>query len=97
MNNKISINISAVLNADYLPTRSKNTIDNVRVSFNRTKNQISSQIMNCGNMQNTFNSISTQMLQISDNIRKIHSVANESANRYYQTDKQIEKSIKNKR
>ena len=71
MPNKISINISAVLNADYLPTRSKNIIDNVRLSFNRTKNQISSQIMNCGNIQNTFNNLSTQMLQISENISKI--------------------------
>ncbi|MBQ6264649.1 MAG: hypothetical protein IJK60_04290 [Clostridia bacterium] len=94
MQNKISINISAVLNAEYLPTRSKNTIDNVRLSFNRTKNQISSQIMNCGNMQNTFNSISTQMLQITENIGKIRSVANESANRYYQADKRMEENVK---
>ncbi len=94
MPNKISINISAVLNADYLPTRSKNIIDNVRLSFNRTKNQISSQIMNCGNIQNTFNNLSTQMLQISENISKIRSVANEAANRYYQADKRMEENVK---
>lgn len=94
MPNKISINVSAVLNADNLPTQSKSIIDNVRVSFNRTKNQISSQIMNCGNMQNTFTSLSTQMLQISENISKIRSVANEAANRYYQADKRIEENIK---
>ncbi len=95
MSNKISINVSAVLNADSLPFRSRNTVDSVRTSFNRTRNQISSQIMNYGNLQGKFDSLSSQMLQISDNIEKIRSVANESANRYYQTDKHLEEMIKN--
>ena len=94
MPNKISINIGAVLNAEYLPSRSQNKIDNVRLSLNRTKNQISSQIMNCGNMQYKFDYLSSQLLEISKNVDKIRQVANESANTYYQTDKRLETNIK---
>lgn len=83
------INVSEVIGLNDQIMRAKNTVTNVKNSYNSTRNQIDGKILNRNNLYNRFQSVYNQIYSVENQISRIRATVENGATLYRQTDLKI--------
>lgn len=83
------INVSAVIGLSGTASSAKTAVTNVKSSFDSTRRQIDSKILNRNNLGNRFQNVYNSLGSIETKVSRIKSMVEGGANRYQDTDQTV--------
>lgn len=88
----IKIDVSAVLGAGKQAQSAKSSITAVTQNTQNIKKQLDQKILTRNGISNSFSSLDKQLKSVSQNIQKVQSFSDSSANKYYTTEQNIRRN-----